>query len=138
MEIKRVLMPERLRETPRQFGWIDRRVVREGYIERCDAQAWALSVFLATVADAQGPSYYREALLARHLSMATELVVQALADLVRAGLIAYQAPIYQVLSLEAPSAPPEPGMRSLPAGIERLQRRCRETRASARDWNEAR
>jgi hypothetical protein len=33
--------------------------------ERCEAQAWALYLFLATVADAQGLSYYGEARLAR-------------------------------------------------------------------------
>lgn len=56
MPRKRVLRPERLRHVPAQFSWIDQRLVREGYLERCDAQALALYLLLVTVADAQGPT----------------------------------------------------------------------------------
>ena len=61
MAIKRVLRPERLRRVPPQFSWVDQRLVRDGYLERCDAVALALYLLLVTVADAQGLSYYGEA-----------------------------------------------------------------------------
>jgi hypothetical protein len=67
--IKRVISPERVRKIPAQFSWVDHRLVRDRYIERCDAQALALYLFLVTVADAQGLSYYSDASLARSLSM---------------------------------------------------------------------
>ena len=56
-----------------------------------------------TVADAQGLSYYSDAVLARRLSMAPAArLSQARADLLRARLIAYQRPLYQVLALDGP------------------------------------
>ena len=69
MRRKWVLRPERLRQVPAQFSWIDQRLVREGYLARCDAHALALYLFVVTVADSQGLSYYGEATLCRELSM---------------------------------------------------------------------
>jgi hypothetical protein len=69
MRIKRVLRSERLRRIPRQFSWIDQRLVTGHHIERCDTAALALYLFLLTVADAQGLSYYGDAKLAKTLSM---------------------------------------------------------------------
>ncbi len=102
MTIKRVLCPERIRQIPPQFSWVDHRLVRERHIDRCDPPAAALYLFLVTVADAQGLSYYSDAALVRGLSITAERLGQARGDLVRIGLIAYQRPLYQVLSLEAP------------------------------------
>jgi hypothetical protein len=77
MRIKRVLRPERLRRIPRQFSWIDQRLVSEHYLERCDAGSLALYLFLVTVADAQGLSYYGEAKLTKILSMPATRLEQA-------------------------------------------------------------
>jgi hypothetical protein len=101
MTIKRVLCPERIRQIPTQFSWVDHRLVRERYLERCDPPAAALYLFLVTVADAQGLSYYSEDALGRRLSLLPERLRQARADLIRVGLIAYQRPLYQVLALDA-------------------------------------
>ncbi len=51
---KQVLRPERLRQVPEQFSWVDQALVRCGFIDRCDARATALYLFLVTVADSQG------------------------------------------------------------------------------------
>jgi hypothetical protein len=52
MKTKRLLCPQRLRTVPRQFSWIDQRLVREGHIVRCGGtQALALYLLLVTVAD---------------------------------------------------------------------------------------
>lgn len=102
MTIKRLLCPERVRLIPAQFSWVDHRLVRERYIERCDPQAAALYLFLLTVADEEGLSYYSDMALARCLSMSTARLSQARDDLVRVGLMAYQRPLYQVLSLDVP------------------------------------
>ena len=106
MPIKRVLCPQRVRNIPAQFSWVDHRLVRDRHIDRCDAQAAALYLFLVTVADAQGLSYYSDAVLARRLSMRPVRLSQARADLLRAQLIAYQRPLYQVLALDGPLAVP--------------------------------
>lgn len=106
--IKRVLIPERLRRVPAQFSWVDQRLVRDRHIERCDAQACALYLFLVTVADAQGLSYYCDAALASRLSIEPERLAQARTALLRLGLVAYERPLYQVLALDACVPAPAP------------------------------
>ena len=104
MVIKRVINPERVRKIPAQFSWVDHRLVRDRYVERCDSHALALYLFLVTVADVQGLSYYSDAALARSLTMEMSHLTQARNALIRAGLIAYQRPLYQVLALDPPPA----------------------------------
>jgi hypothetical protein len=97
--IKTVLRPERLRQVPAQFSWVDQGIVRDHLIDRCEARAAALYLFLVTVADAQGLSYYSEATLGARLHLDREELVAARAQLIAIDLIAYQAPLYQVLAL---------------------------------------
>lgn len=102
---KRLLRPERLRRVPSQFSWVDHRLVREHYIERCDAKAWALYLFLVTVSDAEGLSYYADASLDRRLHLAPDELERARSELVAAGLVACESPLYQVLSLPDVAGP---------------------------------
>jgi hypothetical protein len=104
---KRVLNPERLRKVPPQFSWIDHRLVQQNYFVRCDHSAWALYLFLVSVADAEGLSYYSDASLMRRLNLEALALSASRRQLLQAGLIAYEKPFYQVLSLE-----PAPGPRS--------------------------
>jgi hypothetical protein len=123
MRVKRVLRPERLRRVPPQFSWIDQRLVRERHLERCDVHALALYLVLVTVADAQGLSYYGEASLARLLSMPVPRLTQARATLMRLDLIAYERPLYQVLSLDPPALARVHGVQSVERGIAQLRAR---------------
>ena len=121
MPIKRVICPERIRKIPAQFSWVDHRLVRERYIERCDACAAALYLFLVSVADAQGLSYYADTSLARRLSMAPARLAMARNDLIRVGLIAWQRPLYQVLALDVPAPVRHSGCAAdVAAQLERL------------------
>jgi len=114
---KRLLVPSRVRQVPRQFSWIDQRLVRDHHIERCDPQALALYLFLLTVADAQGLSYYADASIGRLLSLSAPALGAAREALVNAGLIAYEAPLYQVLALDPPvPLPPPPADGPSPRG----------------------
>ncbi len=97
--VKQLLRPERLRQVPAQFSWVDQALVQRHFIDRCEARAAALYLFLVTVADAQGLSYYGESTLARRLHLSHEELLAARAQLVKIELIAYQAPLYQVLAL---------------------------------------
>lgn len=125
MAVKRLLCRERVRRVPAQFSWVDQRLVRERYIERCEAHALALYLFLVTVSDAQGLSYYSEATLGRSLSMNVARLRQGRAELIGAGLIAYERPLYQVLALDAPVVPaPDQPELSREQQRERLAR-CR-------------
>jgi hypothetical protein len=68
------IVAERIRKVPRHFSWIDHRLVRHRHIESCSHAAATLYLFLVTVGD----------------------------NLIRIGLIAWQKPLYQVLSLDRP------------------------------------
>jgi hypothetical protein len=102
---KRVLNPERLRKVPPQFSWIDHRLVRENYFIRCDHSAWALYLFLVSVADAEGLSYYSDASLMRRLKMDELQLSGSRRQLIQHGLIAFEKPLYQVLSLNPVEGP---------------------------------
>jgi hypothetical protein len=99
MIIKRLLRPDRLRQIPSSFSWVDHRLVRQNHLAQCDHRAWALYLFIATVGDVQGLSYYSDASVGRQLKLDLLEVAAARQQLLQAGLIAYQKPIYQVLAL---------------------------------------
>lgn len=97
---KRVLNPQRLRKVPPQFSWIDHRLVQENHFIRCDHSSWALYLFLVSVADVDGLSYYSDASLMRRLKMDELQLSLSRRQLIQNGLIAYEQPLYQVLSLD--------------------------------------
>jgi hypothetical protein len=101
---KRILCPERLRRIPGQFSWIDQRLVRDRYLQRCDHGALALYLVLVTVADAEGLSYYSDATLEGMLRLEHAQLLSARHQLCQAGMLVYDKPLYQVLSLELPLA----------------------------------
>ena len=100
MIVKHPINVRRLRKVPRQFNWVDHRLVRERHIEKCTHSAAALYLFLVTVADAQGLSYYSDASVMARLSMDEPILMDARTNLIQAELIAYKKPLYQVLSLD--------------------------------------
>lgn len=104
--------PDRLRQIPPSFSWVDHRLVRHQHLRRAKPEAWALYLFLVTVADSQGLSYYSDASIARHLNLDPVLIGAARQHLIQADLLAYRKPLYQVLALPedtpaltAPEAP---------------------------------
>lgn len=97
---KHPICPQRIRKVPSQFSWVDHRLVRDRYLESCTHPAAALYLFLVTVADSQGLSYYSDPSTMTRLSMDGLTLDEARRNLIRAGLIAYKKPLYQVLSLD--------------------------------------
>jgi hypothetical protein len=79
---------------------VDHRLVRDRHIESCSPPALALYLFLVTVADYQGLSYYSDPSFMSSLRMDAQTLHEARQNLIRAGLVAYEDPLYQVLSLE--------------------------------------
>jgi hypothetical protein len=100
---KRVLCPEHLRRVPPQFSWIDHRLVRDKHITGRSVEALALYLFLVTVSDGQGLSYYSDAGIGELLPLDGPVLIRARQELIRARLIAYEKPLYQVLSLDQPA-----------------------------------
>jgi hypothetical protein len=96
---KRVLRPDRLREVPPSFSWIDHRLLRDGHLDHLQPPQMLLYFFLVLVGDASGLSYYSLRSLARYLKLSPEEIQRARASLLSRGLIAFEPPLYQVLSL---------------------------------------
>jgi hypothetical protein len=98
---KHPIYPHRVRKPPRQFSWLDQRLVRDRYLERCSHQAAALYLFLVSVADGQGLSYYSDPSVMKRLSMDARVLSEARENLIGVQLIAYEKPLYQVLPLDS-------------------------------------
>jgi len=96
----KIIDPSRLRRVPAQFSWVDHRLIRQRLLSGCSSRAWALYLFLVTVADADGISYYSQSSLCGHLGFAAPELPEARRELIAAGLLAWEAPYYQVLALE--------------------------------------
>ena len=105
------LLPKRCRRIPQQFSWVDHRLIRDSHITGRSAEALALYLFLVTVADADGLSWYSDAALCRVLSWELPTLRQARAELRSADLVAYRKPLYQVLDLSP--------VATLPGGTKR-------------------
>ena len=100
---KHLICPKRIRKIPKTFSWLDHRLVSDHHIERLSHPAATLYLFLVTVADAQGLSYYSEKTISQRLTIDANSLTQARHELIRIGLIAYQKPLYQVLDLDTPT-----------------------------------
>ena len=77
-------------------------VIRAAKMAGRSAEALALYLFLVTVADGQGLSYYSDAGIGKLLPLDESALARARQELIRARLIAYEKPLYQVLSLDPP------------------------------------
>lgn len=96
---KRILVRERLRCPPREgFSWIDRRFMHT-FAPRLGRNAVFLYLFLSTVSDKQGLSYYKDETIAERTGIGVAQLPQAREELLHRDLIAYDPPLYQVLSL---------------------------------------
>jgi len=101
MTQKHILVAGRLRRPPATgWSWVDRRFLREhgDYLSR---DGMLLYLFLATVADRHGLSFYSDHTLSSRLHLSPQAVAQARQELLDRDLIAQQLPLVQVLSLPA-------------------------------------
>ncbi len=99
---KRILILDRVRRPPSDgFSWVDRGFLRE-FAVRLSGDAVFLYLFLAAVSDQHGLSYYSESTLGLRLRVSEAAVVDAREELILFDLVAFQAPLTQVLSLPAP------------------------------------
>lgn len=100
---KQVLVPDRVRRLPtNDWSWVDRRFLRE-FSSKLSGDAVFLYLFLTAVADKSGLSYYGDNALALRLRTTERVIVSAREDLLEFDLIAYRAPLAQVLSLPRPA-----------------------------------
>ena len=96
---KRILLADRVRRPPHEgFSWIDRRFLRD-FAVRLSGDAVFLYLFLTAVSDKHGLSYYADTTLALRLRTSETAILEAREELITYDLVAYQAPLTQVLSL---------------------------------------
>lgn len=117
---KHILVPERVRRPRDGFSWIDRRFVREGFIERLEQAEILLYFFLVSVADRHGLSYWGDARTAGLLKLSLPQLARARQGLIGRGLVAFEPPLYQVLDLECEGNVERSGMSSVGEVLRRL------------------
>jgi hypothetical protein len=115
MQIKRILLPERVRKIEGSFSWIDHRFITGGFLRDLSSVETLLYLFLIAVSDRNGLSFYHDDRIASLLKIDLPALGQAREGLLQRSLVAYQSPLYQVLSL-----PPQPV--TLPSREERSKR----------------
>jgi len=85
-----------LRKVPTQCSGLEQRLVRERSIDPLSHHAWALALFLVTVADAPGRSDDADPSLCQRLSLPCPELHEARQALMTRGLVASQRPLSQV------------------------------------------
>jgi hypothetical protein len=99
--LKRILDTRHVRRIAADFSWLDRRFVRDGWIDRLALEESALYFFLVAVADKDGLSFYSDGRIATTLKLDRESVARGRSRLVELGLLAWESPLYQVLEIPA-------------------------------------
>jgi hypothetical protein len=98
---KQVLSPNRVRRLPKcDWSWVDRRFLRE-FASKLSGDAVFLYYILVTVSDKNGLSYYSDNALSLMVRTSLASLLRARQELIDYDLLAYQAPLVQVLSLPA-------------------------------------
>ena len=100
---KRILNPSRVRKIKGSFSWIDHSFITGGFLRDLSAVEILLYFFLVTVSDRNGISFYHEDKICSLLKIGLVSLGEARDVLISKSLLAYEYPIYQVLSL-----PPQP------------------------------
>jgi hypothetical protein len=92
--------PARIRHLPARFSWLDQRLVTDRRLQSCPRSSQALYLFLAVVSDARGLSYYSDKSIRAHLAMPRDELLAARRTLIEQQLLLFEAPLYQLLSLD--------------------------------------
>ena len=115
MSVKQLLRPDRIRKIEGSFSWIDHRFITEGFLRDLSTIEIVLYLFLVAVSDRNGLSFYHDDRIATLLKIDLASLGKAREGLVLRSLLAYDPPLYQILSL-----PPRPVL--LPSKEERDKR----------------
>lgn len=108
--------PDLVRRPTGAFGWLDARLLGDGWLGRMGAEATSTLLFLALVADRQGSSFYGRDRMALALGLPRDVLDRALARLLVLGLVAHRPwrpglpdGVWQLLPLPRRSVAPRGG-----------------------------
>lgn len=114
--------PDLHRNPTGAFGWLDARLLQDGWLARLGLEATAVLTFLALAADRQGASFYGRGRMATALGIELAVLDRALARLRDLGLVAHRPwrpgnpdGVWQLLPVPAASKRDEPA--SAPAAL---------------------
>jgi len=99
------IVRDRIRIIRSGFGWVDHRLVRDHYIDKYSPTTLAVYLFLITVSNADGVSYWSDKAMCKRLHIGLAELREARDQLLEADLIAYEKPLWQLLQL--PNLPKE-------------------------------
>ena len=99
---KHLVIPSRKRRIPARFSWIDHRLVKHEHFKHSSSGSMKLYLFLATVSDSEGLSFYGLRSLSCNLNMSESDINKYRNELIELDLIAYKKPLFQVLDLAQP------------------------------------
>ena len=113
------LEPRRIRYPKGAYGWVELRIVTEGYLQALDPNSALTYLFLCTVGNREGISFWRRSRIAQTLNLSLDTVDAALGELVEAGLIAATERVVQVLPVPVcdTSQPAAPQIATLPPNV---------------------
>ena len=110
MKKTHIPQPQNVRKIQGSFAWIDRRLMRDGYLPIMTHEDLGLYLFLILAADRNGVSFYRKEKICDTLSLSFQQFEIARDRLVDLNLIAYQSysvmspnGFYQVLPIRTPA-----------------------------------
>jgi hypothetical protein len=103
VSVKQLLCPERVRKIEGSFSWIDHRFITGGFLRDLSTLEILLYLFLVAVSGRNGLSFYHDDRIATLLKIDLSSLGKAREGLILRSLVAYDPPLYQILSL-----PPQP------------------------------
>ena len=129
MILKRLLGPDRIRKIEGSFSWIDHRFITGGFLRDLSTLEILLYFFLVAVSDRNGLSFYHDDRIASLLKIDLASLGKAREGLVQRSLLAYEPPLYQILSL-----PSRPDCLLPPEEMRRAEHKkpCRHSQTSRR------
>ena len=120
LSTRMLLRADRHRRIPSRFSWLDQRLVRDGHLRGLSPWSGTLYLFLGTVSDCHGMSWYSARRMCLETGMSFEQLAAARSELMARDLIAFEDGLYQVLELpHAVSSEPRPPTRASTTGAER-------------------
>lgn len=105
---KKILDPTRVRKIQGSFSWVDHRLITGGFLSDLSPVEILLYLFLVAVSDRFGISFYHQDKIASLLKIDLASLGKAREGLIQRSLLAYEPPLYQILSLPVRPVTPLP------------------------------